>query len=146
MALLRLGHFQLAVQITDNGTLVLDAIGVFPVHYVATQGIDFSGSPITGTGQVNVIDTTAIGGQAVLLKAANTYSGGTTVNNNGTLQLGSSSTGSVTSGPVGTGTLTLQGGTLSSDSTTARTLANAVTFSSGGCHSGQCHKQRNAYS
>jgi fibronectin-binding autotransporter adhesin len=80
---------------------------------------------ISGTGSLSKSGT---GTQT--LSGANTYSGGTTLNA-GTLQLGSSSTGNVTNGPVGTGTLTLNGGTLSSnvgDFITVRSIANAVTF------------------
>jgi fibronectin-binding autotransporter adhesin len=83
-------------------------------------------SVISGSGK----SITKTGGGTATLSGANTYSGGTTLNA-GTLQLGSSSTGSVTNGPVGTGTLTLNGGTLSSDVgdfVTVRSIANAITF------------------
>ncbi len=61
---------------------------------------------------------------------SNTYSGTTTVSA-GTLQIGSNSVGSVgaiTSSAIGTGGLTLSGGALSSNNTTARTILNAVSF------------------
>ena len=63
------------------------------------------------------------------LSGVNTYSGGTTVSN-GTLFLQGSSTptsGTVTSGPLGTGTLTLNGGTLFGfGGSSAYTIANNV--------------------
>lgn len=67
------------------------------------------------------------------LTQANTYSGGTdisgSVGNVGWTRVGTSTVGSpgaVTSGPLGTGTITLSSGKLSSTSTAARTLANAL--------------------
>jgi fibronectin-binding autotransporter adhesin len=78
-------------------------------------------------GSTRLLALTKSGNGTLTLTGTNTYSGGTALSS-GTLQLGGSSTGSVTNGPVGTGTLTLNGGTLSSDSTTARSIANAFTF------------------
>ena len=69
----------------------------------------------------------------------NTYSGGTNLND-GVLQIGASSTvsgGALSAGPLGTGTLNFNGGTLQDDGA-GRTLANAVningnvTFASAG--------------
>jgi fibronectin-binding autotransporter adhesin len=74
---------------------------------------------------------TKAGTGVLTLTNANTYSGGTTLSA-GTLALGSSSTvsgGVITSGPVGTGTLALNGGTLRSNNTTARTLQNNLSLS-----------------
>jgi fibronectin-binding autotransporter adhesin len=78
-------------------------------------------------GSTRLLALTKSGAGTLTLSGTNTYSGGT-IMSNGTLQLGISSTGSVTNGPVGTGTLTLNGGTLSSDSTTARSISNAITL------------------
>ena len=64
----------------------------------------------------------------LMLAGANTYSGGTTLTA-GTLRIGVGSTGDVgaiTSSAIGTGTLTFNGGKLSSDSATARTILNPV--------------------
>ncbi len=98
-----------------------------------TSTIDVSGTNgytpglISGTGTLNKTDTGIL-----TLASANTYNGGTTLSG-GTLVLGASSTvasGVVTNGPVGTGTLTLAtGGTLRSDSTTARTINNNLSLS-----------------
>jgi len=69
------------------------------------------------------------GGGTLLLSGANTYTSSTTLSA-GTLQIGVASIGSVssiTSSAIGTGTLALNGGEISSDSTTARTIYNAVT-------------------
>lgn len=75
----------------------------------STQNYAFSGSPIAGTGSLS-----KWGSNPLTMSGANTYSGGTT-NSSGSLILGASSTGSgnsVTSGPLGTGKVTLSGGTL----------------------------------
>jgi autotransporter-associated beta strand protein len=96
--------------------------GTSTIYQEAGGELSISGV-ISGLG----ITLSKTGGGILTLSGANTYSGGTTLNS-GTLQLGSSSTGSITSGPVGTGTLTLNAGTLSSDSTTARSIANPITF------------------
>lgn len=74
------------------------------------------------------------------LSGDNTYGGPTTINS-GTLRLGAPtflSSGAIFSSPVGTGTLTLAGGTTLQDDGVPRTLANSVaitgnvTFSSAG--------------
>jgi fibronectin-binding autotransporter adhesin len=73
---------------------------------------------------------TKAGAGELKLSGVNTYTGTTTLTT-GALQIGVDSVGSVgfiTSSAVGTGTLTFNGGTLSSDSGTARTILNAVTF------------------
>jgi autotransporter-associated beta strand protein len=63
---------------------------------------------------------TKLGTGTLALNVANGYSGGTTLSA-GTLQVGNNSA-------LSTGLLTLNGGTLSSNGTTAYTLSNAVTF------------------
>ena len=73
---------------------------------------------------------TKLGSGALALTASNTYAGTTTVTT-GTVQVGLDSAGSVgaiTSGPVGTGTLALNGGAISSNNTTPHTILNPVTF------------------
>lgn len=74
--------------------------------------------------------TPTINGGTWVFTNSNTYTGATTISA-GTLQIGSNSVGSVgaiTSSAIGTGGLTLGGGALSSNSTTDRTILNAVTF------------------
>jgi fibronectin-binding autotransporter adhesin len=66
--------------ITDNATLA------FNRSNTATQGVDFSPAAITGSGSL-----AQMGPGTLLLNAANTYSGGTTISG-GTLQLGDGAT------------------------------------------------------
>jgi len=113
------------------------------------NGVKLTGGAITGSGSASVLTSTTafdfqsgsstavLAGTAGLTKTtggtvslgrASTYSGGTTLTA-GTLQIASASTGSVgsiTSSGIGTGTLNLNGGTLSSGNGTSRTLLNAV--------------------
>lgn len=70
------------------------------------------------------LDFYTLVGTAVLTNA-NTYSGGTTIRGS-TVRAGASTTGSVTNGPLGTGTITMTSGKLSSNNTTGRVLANAL--------------------
>ncbi|MDR3491177.1 MAG: filamentous hemagglutinin N-terminal domain-containing protein, partial [Gammaproteobacteria bacterium] len=64
----------------------------------------------SGTGS----SLTKSGTGILTLSGANTYTGGTSLNV-GTINLGISSTGAITNGPLGTGTLTLNGGTLTAN-------------------------------
>ncbi|MGE3517663.1 MAG: choice-of-anchor D domain-containing protein [Vicinamibacterales bacterium] len=96
-----------------TGGSVLDA---------STSGTNTISLVFTGTGTL----TKNGSGGTLSLSGASTYSGGTTLTA-GTLQFDASSTGAVTNGPVGTGTLTIEGGTIR-PATTARTVANPLTF------------------
>ena len=70
------GSLYSAGTITDNGALA------FNRSTTVAEGADFSSSGISGSGSVS-----QIGSGMLVLNAANSYSGGTTVSN-GTLQLG----------------------------------------------------------
>jgi fibronectin-binding autotransporter adhesin len=115
-----------AIHIRNNSTGTLAINGT----------IDTNGHTLTldGTGTATVIagvvsDTGAVvknDSGTVTLSAANTYSGGTTVNN-GTLAIGHN-TG------FGTGTVTLAGGSIASTGT--NTIANAVNLNASGGISG----------
>ena len=103
--------------------LVLGANQIWSVASSRTMAIN---SLVSGAFS---LDFYTLAGTAVLTNA-NTYSGGTTIRGS-TVQAGASTTGSpgaVTNGPFGTGTVTMTGGKISSDSTTARTLANALSL------------------
>jgi len=131
------------VEVATGGTLAMSG------NAETVNGVKLTGGAITGSGANSILtSTTAFDfqsgsstavlagtagvtkttGGTVSLGRASTYSGGTTLTD-GTLQIASASTGSVgliTSSAIGTGTLTLNGGTLSSGSVTSRTLLNAA--------------------
>jgi len=131
------------VEVATGGTLAIAG------NAETVNGVKLTGGAITGSGANSILtSTTAFDfqsgsstavlagtagvtkttGGTVSLGRASTYSGGTTLTD-GTLQIASASTGSVgliTSSAIGTGTLTLNGGTLSSGSVTSRTLLNAA--------------------
>ena len=82
---------------------------------------------ISGTGSINLNTTAA---PSFVLNGANTFSGGVTVTN-GHLVMGVDSVGSpgsITSSPVGTGTLTLNSGTVRTSSAGSRTINNAISI------------------
>ncbi len=97
--------------ITDNGSLVFNR----SISFV--QGIDFSGSPISGSGSL-----TQAGAGPLTLNAANSYSGGTTINAGGLTV--SNTSGSAT----GYGPVALNAGTLASGA--VGTIAGVVTANS----------------
>ena len=66
------------------------------------------------------------GGGSVVLSGASTYTGGTTLDTNTSIIFGVATTGTVTNGPVGTGTLTLNNNSTILSDGTARTIANAT--------------------
>jgi autotransporter-associated beta strand protein len=98
------GSLSTSSAITVNGTLTFNRSGDI------AQGTNFSTAAITGTG--SLIQN---GSGNLTLNAANTYSGGTTLNS-GTLNINNAST-------LGSGTLTINGGTLNNTSGSAITLS-----------------------
>jgi len=133
------------VEVATGGTLAISG------NAETVNGVKLTGGAITGSGANSILTSTTafdfqsgssgavLSGTAGLTKTtggtvslgrASTYSGGTTLTD-GTLQIasatGTGSVGSFTSSAIGTGTLNLNGGTLSSGSVTSRTLLNAVT-------------------
>jgi autotransporter-associated beta strand protein len=126
----------------DGGAVVFDdtALSNTTVNLSATRtpaavtvnssslAYTISGSAIAGTGSL-----TKSGLGTLTLSGANTYGGGTT-NSGGTIILSAStigSAGAVTSGPLGTGTLALNGGAISPDNSAIRTNANAIVVVAG---------------
>jgi autotransporter-associated beta strand protein len=97
---------------------------------IASGTNTFAGTLGGGGTNENILALAKTGNGTLNLTGANTYSGPTTLTT-GTAQLGMDSVGtvgSITSSAIGTGTLTFNGGTLSSDGGAARTILNAVTF------------------
>ena len=116
--------------------ITIDGTGLTtPTHVTLTSATTTKIAPAATTLTINspIIDNgggyslTKTGAGVLTLSGENTFSGGTTLSA-GTLKLGASTFvvgGAIISSPVGTGLLTLNGGTLS-DSANALTLANAV--------------------
>ncbi len=138
------------IKLYDGATLGV-ANGAGPITLANTLELDCrEGTNVwidTTNGNLNLAGVisgeaglTVIGGNALALLADNTFSGGLTVTNGSLLLLGSntknsdgtvvSDPGQINSGPIGTGTLTLNDGAiLSTASNGDITLANNVTLS-----------------
>ena len=104
----------------SNATPVITVSGLSPNDLQISAAITSAGGPITKSG---------VGG--LDLTGASTFTNGVNLSV-GTLLIGANSTpttGTVTSGPLGTGTLTISGGTTLESDGTARTIANAITAS-----------------
>jgi autotransporter-associated beta strand protein len=104
---IRLGREGVVGEVTTFN--VSNAAGLLTVGVMLTNNFGASTAGLTKSGS-----------GALTLSAANGYSAGTTLAA-GTLRAGNNAA-------FGTGTLTLNGGTLASDSATARTITNAVTL------------------
>jgi autotransporter-associated beta strand protein len=114
-----------------GGSLNLTTAAINNTGTVTNNGSGASAtniSSVIGTNVTGVIQNSAT--SILTLSGPNTYAGTTTLTT-GRIRIGVDSVGSVgsiTSSALGTGGLTFNGGTLSSDSVTARTILNAVTF------------------
>jgi fibronectin-binding autotransporter adhesin len=119
------GNKNFAALFSDtNGYSTFNALTLNP-----GTGVTYTYSGAIANGAANTT-LTKTGNGTQILSGSNTYTGNTTVSA-GTLQIGSDSVGSVgniTSSAIGKGGLTLNAGKISSDSSTSRTLLNAVTF------------------
>lgn len=124
-----------------NPVLNLNAAnGTVALTYNVTQQIELSANTTAqGSGSAGFVLSGVVSGAGTLTKtgssalvltnAGNTFTSGTTISG-GSIRVGASSTGavgSVTQGPLGTGTITLNGGALTARDATGRTLNNAVT-------------------
>ncbi|WP_163156010.1 autotransporter-associated beta strand repeat-containing protein [Bradyrhizobium uaiense] len=109
-----------------TGSIIGDVANNGKLAFDRSNTIAFSGT-ISGNGKVAQIGSGTLG-----LSAANTYSGGTTLSA-GITQVNASSTGAagaVTSGPLGTGVVTFDGGTLQAGG--AYTIANTAAINTTG--------------
>src|SRR5438067_1511123 len=110
------GTLSTSSSIVDNGNLTINRSNA------VTQGTDFSGSAITGTGSV-----TETGGGTLTLNVANSYIGGTTLLGPSTLAIGDN-------GALGSGTLTFStnSGSTILASNGARSISNNVVLAING--------------
>jgi uncharacterized protein with beta-barrel porin domain len=151
------GRLSLGSTGADVTTLVLNGTGLTVANPVTVTG---DPAIVVATGNTNTMsnviggagDVVADGGGTLVLSGANTYSGGTTICGTArdtvclsanatpttatTLQVGASSVGgpapaAITSGPLGTGTLTFDGGVLQGGGI-GYTVANAIQINSTG--------------
>ncbi len=116
---------------TGNGALTFSGTGDRlnnAIHLGDAVSMSSSGANTLGGVIDGAFSLSKLGAGTLTLMGANTYSGGTNLNA-GTLNLGVSSTGSITNGPVGTGTLTFNGGTLTANSS-GISIANAFVVDS----------------
>jgi fibronectin-binding autotransporter adhesin len=104
--------------LTKKFTIATNGTGVFDMQPTANVSVNLAGA-IDGSGAVEVRGTTG----TLIFSGANTYSGGTKLVS-GTLSLGRNTDDPITNGAIGTGTLTLEGGTLTANAT--RTVGNAI--------------------
>jgi autotransporter-associated beta strand protein len=125
---------------TDGGA-ALNHLTVDAGSMSVTGDVSLSGQLGATVGTTSSISGVISGATASLQKAgsgtltvsgANTFGGGTTVNG-GTLKAGVSSTGSVTNGPFGTGTVTVADG--AALDLNGQTIANALTIQGTGVSS-----------
>ena len=130
------------LMINGSGTLELSGSNE---TVSSIDAVDTTTRVIINGGKLTVSDTTYFGFAGVIsgtgalvksntgmlyLSGANTYSGGTTLSG-GSITIARDSVGSlgsITSSPIGTGTLTLTGGSIGSDSGNSRTLLNPVSL------------------
>jgi autotransporter-associated beta strand protein len=121
----------LTVRVLTVDESLLSGTNTVTINGSGSGGFTLSAPAVDGTlgaGAKLALNINTSGG-ATSLGEASTYSGGTTLTQ-GLLQIARDSVGSVgaiTSSAIGTGTLALNGGTLSSGSGGGRTLLNAVT-------------------
>ena len=99
---------------------------------MCSSDLDVGGDQLTLSGIISSTSTyglTKSGTGTLVLSGANTYTGGTTISN-GIIQAGISSTGSVTNGALGTGSVTVSSGAGLDLNT--YTVANALSLSGTG--------------
>ncbi|NCX49718.1 MAG: hypothetical protein EBW81_09560 [Gammaproteobacteria bacterium] len=118
------------------GTLTLTSGSITGTGNTIT-GSSYVINPSSGTVTISAnlggtgIDLTKSGNGIYLSSGSHTYTGTTTLTA-GTLLVGSDTVGTITSSAIGIGTFIVNGGTISSDSGSARTLKNAVSFTGNG--------------
>jgi autotransporter-associated beta strand protein len=133
----RLGSAEVAGTSGPLGASGVITLGGGTLQHTSTNTFDYSSRFSTAANQSYRVDTNAqnvtwataltssggvlvkLGAGALTLGVANSFSGGTTLSA-GTLRVGNNAA-------LGTGAVALNGGTLSSDSSTTRTLANNLT-------------------
>jgi autotransporter-associated beta strand protein len=119
---------------SGNGRLTLSGssinLGSKALRYTnagtSPAAFTLSGTATGATGSVEIVGSGS--GTSIFSSTGSTYGGGTVLGGVGTVQIDASSTGSVTSGPFGTGTVTLNGAAVNAGVTADQTIANAITI------------------
>ncbi len=112
-----------ATSLVSNDSAIPATLTVSPATANAYAGLISDG---TSTGALSLV---VAGAGSLSLGGQNTYSGGTSINSGSTLRVASNSTintGTLVSGPIGTGALTLPAGSTLGDDGNFRSIANNV--------------------
>jgi fibronectin-binding autotransporter adhesin len=128
--------------LTLSSGISMSVNSVQPITFGSGLALALSGTQTWDTSAASLVVDSVVSGAfgisksgsgTLTLSGANTFTGGATISN-GTLLLGASSSGSVTSGPVGTGNLTLGNGTKLgvAAGTGPSAIANAVSLDNEG--------------
>lgn len=117
---------------TNGGGLTLSgsSINLNSKALKLTQGtgtFTLSGTVTGAAGSIDIVGANT--GTSIFSSTESTYGGGTVLGGaNTTVQVDASSTGGITKGPFGTGTVTLNGAAVNAGITADQTIANAITI------------------
>jgi fibronectin-binding autotransporter adhesin len=110
----------------------------------STAALTLSGTMTGATGSVEIVGNGS--GTSIFSSTGSTYGGGTVLGGIGTVQIDASSTGSVTSGPFGTGRVTFNGAAVNAGITADQTIANAITIAENTTFANQTNEKNLTFS